>query len=381
MTKILFKNAKVVSYNEMFLADVLIEEDKIKKIGNIQPEEGMEVIELDGKILGPAFVDVHIHGAVGADTMDGKEKSLRKISEFLASRGTGNFLATSLTSSKEELIEVLKVIGKLQDKDIEGANIFGAHLEGPFFAVEYKGAQNPKYIVPATIEDIDEYLAVKEGLVKIFSISPHTKENIDMIKYIKEKGIICSVGHTSATYEDVIEAVKAGVTHATHTYNGMKGFSHRAPGVVGAIFNTDVIKAEIIFDKIHVHPASVNILMKIKGVENVECITDSMSATGLSDGNYKLGELDVKLSNNQVRLVSNNSLAGSVLTLDRAFRNLLELGYSINDCFKMTSTNAAREFNLNSGEIKEGFDADIVVLDKENQVELTMVKGKIKYKK
>ena len=159
----------------------------------------------------------------------------------------------------------------------------------------------------------------------------------------------------------------------------MKGFTHREPGVVGAVFNSDEIMAEIIFDKFHVHPEAVRTLIKIKGVDKVVCVTDSMSATGLPEGKYKLGELDVNVKDGQARLAMNDALAGSVLRMDGAFRNLIELGYSITDVFKMTSTNAAKEFKLNSGEIKVGKDADIVIMDKDYHVCMTFVKGKVKF--
>ena len=254
-------------------------------------------------------------------------------------------------------------------------------MEGPYFSPVCKGAQNDKYMKSARISEIEEYLSVKEGLIKLFSISPHNQENLEAIKYLVDKGVITSVGHSAASYEAVMKAVDFGLSHATHTFNGMKEFAHREPGVVGAVFNSDNIMAEILFDKIHVHPEAVRTLIKIKGVDKVICITDSMSATGLAEGQYKLGELDVNVKDGQARLVSNNALAGSVLRMDVAFKNLIELGYSITDAFKMTSTNAAKEFKLNTGILKEGKDADLVVLNKDYKVCMTMVKGKIKFKR
>ena len=359
MEKILLKNAKLVLEDKLINGSILISENRIEKIfidnANLSEFTFDEVIDLEGKYLGPAFIDVHTHGADGADAMDGSEEALKKISKYLVQEGTANFLATTLTSSKKILINVLKIIGELQDKDIEGANIFGAQMEGPYFSPVCKGAQNDKYMKSARISEIEEYLSVKEGLVKLFSISP------------------------AASYEAVMKAVDFGLSHATHTFNGMKEFAHREPGVVGAVFNSDNIMAEILFDKIHVHPEAVRTLIKIKGVDKVICITDSMSATGLAEGQYKLGELDVNVKDGQARLTSNNALAGSVLRMDIAFKNLIELGYSITDAFKMTSTNAAKEFKLNTGILKEGKDADLVVLDKDYKVCMTVVKGKIKF--
>ncbi len=385
MKNILLKNAKLVLENKLMSGSILVSKNKIEKIFTDKDDLSEfvfdEVIDLEGKYLGPAFIDVHTHGADGADAMDNSEKALRKISKYLAQEGTANFLATTLTSSKEILKEILKVAANLQDKDIEGANIFGVHMEGPYFSVEYKGAQNDKYIKPAGIRELEEYLSVKEGLVKLFSISPHNQENLEAIKYLTDRGVIASVGHSVASYEAVMKAVDFGLSHATHTFNAMKAFTHREPGVVGAVFNSDDIMAEIIFDKIHVHPEAVRTLIKIKSVDKVVCVTDSMSATGLVEGQYKLGELDVNVKDGQARLVSNNALAGSVLRMDIAFKNLIDLGYSITDAFKMTSTNAAKEFKLNTGLLKEGKDADLVVLDKNYNVCMTMVKGKIKFTK
>ena len=383
MKKILLKNGRIVLKNKLVNGSISIFDGKIEKIFennfDLDEKDFDEIIDLNQKYLGPAFVDVHTHGADGADAMDVSEEALRKISKYLAKEGTANFLATTLTSTKEILKNVLGIVAKLQDKDIDGANIFGVHMEGPYFSVEYKGDQNEKYMKPAGIKELDEYLSVKKGLVKLFSISPHNQENLEAIKYLSDRGVVASVGHSAAKYEDVIKAVNYGLTHATHTYNAMKGFTHREPGVVGAVFNSDEIMAEIIFDKFHVHPEAVRTLIKIKGVDKVVCVTDSMSATGLPEGKYKLGELDVNVKDGQARLAMNDALAGSVLRMDGAFRNLIELGYSITDVFKMTSTNAAKEFKLNSGEIKVGKDADIVIMDKDYHVCMTFVKGKVKF--
>lgn len=373
------KNVTMILFDRIFKGDIRIKGSHISEIEeNLVENEKEEVLDLEGKLLIPGFIDVHIHGADGADAMDGSIESLQKISKYLASKGTTNFLATTLTSSKEMLKKVLSCIGEVQNQEMEGANIFGAHMEGPYFDVEYKGAQNEKYIKMAGMEEIQEYLSVKKDLVKLFALSPNSN-NLDIIRYLVKEGVIVSVGHSAASFEQVMAAVEAGLSHATHTFNGMKGFTHRDPGVVGAVLDSDEITAEVIFDKIHVHPEAVRVLIKTKGVEKVVCITDSMSATGLLCGRYKLGELDVNVVDNQARLSSNGALAGSVLTMDKAFRHLLELGYNLMDAVKLTSTNVAKEFHLNTGMIRVGKDADLVVLDEKHEVKMTIVKGKIKY--
>lgn len=380
MSRLILTNAKIVLPDRIVNGAIVLNDGKIKKIyeGSMLGELGG--IDVEGRYIVPGFIDVHMHGGGGSDAMDNTEEALKTISKFVVKHGTTNFLATTLTSSKEVLKEVLEKIGKLQNEDIEnGANIFGAHMEGPYFDVQFKGAQNDKYIKPAGVKEIEEYLSVKPGLVKLFSMAAKGENAIESIKYLKENGVIVSVGHSGASFEEVQAAVKAGLSHATHTYNGMKGFNHRDPGVVGAVLVNDNINAEIIFDGIHVHPEAVRLLIKTKGVDKVVCITDAMCAAGLPEGNYKLGELDVYVKDGQARLVSNNSLAGSVLTMDKAFKHLIELGYSIFDAVKMTSTNAAKEFGLNAGVLQEGKDADIVLLNPDYSVEMTVVKGKIKY--
>ena len=188
MEKILLKNAKLVLEDKLINGSILISENRIEKIfidnANLSEFTFDEVIDLEGKYLGPAFIDVHTHGADGADAMDGSEEALKKISKYLVQEGTANFLATTLTSSKEILKDVLKVVANLQNKNIEGANIFGVHMEGPYFSPVCKGAQNDKYMKSARISEIEEYLSVKEGLVKLFSISPHNQENLEAIKFL-----------------------------------------------------------------------------------------------------------------------------------------------------------------------------------------------------
>ena len=313
--------------------------------------------------------------------MDGTEEALKKISSYIVTRGTTKFLATTLTSSKEKLKEVLQVTAKLYNKELDGATIAGVHMEGPYFGVEYKGAQNEKYMKPASAEEIQEYLDINPDMIKLISLSPHNTQTLETIDFLRKNNVIVSVGHSAAKYEDILKAVEQGLSHATHTFNGMRGINHREPGVAGAVLIKDEIYGEIIFDKIHVHPDIVKLMVKAKGADKVICITDAMAATGLPDGDYKLGELDVYVINGAARLKLNDSLAGSVLTMDRAFKNMVELGYSITDAVKMTSTNAAVEFGLNAGVIAKGKEADFAVLTDKFEVDMTIVKGKIKFKK
>ena len=195
MEKILLKNGKFVLANRIVSGDLLVIDGKIKKITENENPLYENGIDLKGKYVVPGFIDAHIHGAYGADAMDGTVEALKTISSFVVKHGTTNFLATTLTSTKEILKNVLEKIGEVQDKELDGANIFGAHMEGPYFDIQYKGAQNEKYMKPAGIEEIKEYLNVKPGLVKLFSLSPKGDAALEAIKFLKENGVIVSVGH------------------------------------------------------------------------------------------------------------------------------------------------------------------------------------------
>ena len=387
MKELLLKNAKIVLKDRVIEGDILTADGIIRDIINKKSPvkaETLEVensIDLDGKYVVPGFIDVHIHGSNGADAMDGTVEALKTISSYIATKGTTKFLATTLTSSKEELINVLKIAADLQNKELDGATIFGVHMEGPYFDIEYKGAQNEKYMKPATEKEIKDYLDVKPGLVKMMSLSPHTEQSIETVKFLKENGVIVSVGHSAAKFNDVMKAVDAGLSHSTHTFNGMRGINHREPGVAGAVLISDKINAEVIFDKVHIHPEIVRLMIKAKGTDKVVCITDAMAATGLPNGDYKLGELDVYVKDGEARLKSNDSLAGSVLTMDKAFKHVIELGYPIYEAVKLTSTNAAIEFGLNAGAIEVGKEADFTVLDDSYNVDMTIVNGNIKYQR
>ena len=387
MKELLLKNAKIVLKDRVIEGDILTADGIIRDIIDRKSPvkaETLEIensIDLNGKYVVPGFIDVHIHGSNGADAMDGTVEALKTISSYIATKGTTKFLATTLTSSKEELINVLKIAADLQNKEIDGATIFGVHMEGPYFDIEYKGAQNEKYMKPATEKEIKDYLDVKPGLVKMMSLSPHTEQSIETVKFLKENGVIVSVGHSAAKFNDVMKAVDAGLSHSTHTFNGMRGINHREPGVAGAVLISDKINAEVIFDKIHIHPEIVRLMIKAKGTDKVVCITDAMAATGLPNGDYKLGELDVYVKDGEARLKSNDSLAGSVLTLDKAFRHVIELGYPIYEAVKLTSTNAAVEFGLNAGAIEVGKEADFTILDDSYNVDMTIVNGNIKYQR
>jgi N-acetylglucosamine-6-phosphate deacetylase len=312
---------------------------------------------------------------MGVDFMDANAVGNTKVAEFFASKGSTSFLATTLTSSKENLLEALKAVGEAQEIDYKGAEILGVHMEGPFFNVKFKGAQNPKYISNAMISDIKDYMNVKPGLLKIMSLAPEKEGSLEAIEFMTQNNIICSAGHSGATYCEVCAAVEKGLSHGTHTFNGMTPLHHREPGMVGAIMLEDKIYAEAIFDAIHLNPAIVKLLVKVKGIDKVILITDSMQAVGLEDGRYDLGGLEVDVENGAARLLD-GTLAGSCLTMEDALKNCIKyLELPLWDVAKMMSTNAAVQLGLNKGQIAVGYDADLVIIDDQFSVSNTIVAG------
>lgn len=324
---------------------------------------------------------MHIHGSNKWDVMDGTRQALEEISKFILKNGTTSFLPTLLTESQEKIFKALKCIRDVKNSDnIDGASILGVHMEGPFFCNKYKGAQNPNYLENGNIEKIKKYLEVDNELIKLFTLAPDIVSE-DTIKYLIEKNIIVALGHTGATSKKIKRSVALGLSHSVHTFNGMKGIHHRELGVAGTVLLLDEIMAEIILDGIHIHPDVAKLILKCKGIEKTILVTDAIRATGLPDGEYELGGQKVFLKGGAARIVS-GSLAGSVLTMDKAFKNSIELlDLSIIDAVKITSSNAAKELKLDyKGFIEKGYDADLVILGKEDyRVKKVFVDGNEKY--
>ncbi|TCO54619.1 N-acetylglucosamine-6-phosphate deacetylase [Caldanaerobacter subterraneus] len=383
MRTLLLKHGEIYTEAEiLYGGDVLISEGEIRKIGKDLTVENAEVIDLKGKKVVPGFIDIHIHGGVGYDTMDATYEALNNISVHLAKHGVTSFCPTTMTMDVSDILKALRNIKETMEKGVKGANILGAYVEGPFISKEHKGAQDEKYILEPNKEIFDQFYEAAEGNIKVIILAPEKDPSGDFIKHVIKKGVKVSLGHTSASYEEMKRGVDYGATIAVHTYNGMKGFHHREPGALGEVFLDDRIYGELICDFIHSHPAAVKLLVKIKGVDKIILISDAMAACGLGDGEYSLGGQKVYVKNGEARL-ENGTLAGSTLTLDKALQNVTSLGISLFDAVKMVSENPAKAIGVfdKKGSISIGKDADIVVLDSDLSVNMTIVNGKIIYTK
>ncbi|HDK7167466.1 TPA: N-acetylglucosamine-6-phosphate deacetylase [Clostridium botulinum] len=375
-------NGKIIVGNEILENKVLLFEKKIIDIldrDNVCLSKNDYIIDAKGLYISPGFIDVHIHGSGGKDAMDGKIESIKVISNTIAKRGVTSFLPTTMTMAKEHIYKALDVIEQAMNTDLGGAKVLGAHLEGPFINPKYKGAQKVDFIKNPSFDFIKGY----ENVIKIITLAPEKDENFKFLKYIKENtDIVLSIGHSDATYEQAIAAIDNGISRATHIFNAMTPLNHRKPGIIGAIMNTD-ISCELIADNIHVHKGAINVLTKIKGKDKIILITDSMRAGCMNNGIWELGGQKVIVKNGSARL-EDNTLAGSILTLDNAIKNMKNnIDASLCEIISMVTINPAKDINIydKKGSIEKGKDSDIVIFDKDINIRMTIVEGNIVYQK
>jgi len=359
---------------------VLIAEGKI--IG-IKKQEKVDVskydmIRFENSMIVPGFIDIHTHGVVGHDSMETDIEIFNEESKFYAKHGVTSFVPTTMTQSKKDTILAIKTIREASYLKMPGAKIVGIHLEGPYFNLEKKGAQPAKYIRDVDLEELQDFIKASNNFVAIVALAPEVKKALEAIRFLSENGITTSLGHTNATYEEANRGIHAGATHATHIFNGMRPYHHREPGVVGAVLLNNGVTCELIADLVHLHPQTIELIYKLKGPDRMVLISDSMGATGLSDGDYSLGGENVVVKDSVARL-EDGSLAGSTLTLDKALRNIVTIvGIPFKDALSMITYNPAREISLerNIGSISIGKIADLVVLDESLKVKATFVEGK-----
>ena len=373
--KVYIKNVGIVKTN------IGIENGRLAYIVN---EENIEpIFETDGIVV-PGFIDEHIHGAGGADAMDGTVEALQTISEFLAREGTTGFLATTMTQSPENITNALKAVKKVREKGgYKGAEVLGVHLEGPFISPKHVGAQPLEYVATPDAELFDKYNEASGNSIKIVTLAPEVEGGLGLVKHLSNIGVVASVGHTGGKYADVVNAVAAGATNVTHTYNAQTGLHHREAGVVGAAMLLDELNCEMICDTIHVSVPAIKLVIKNKPHDKYTLITDAMRAKGMPDGKSELGGQDVFVNNGEARL-ADGTLAGSVLKMNVAVKNLVEkAGVPFTDAIDFATYNPAKNIGVlhERGTIEVGKRADLTVLNSDFEVLYTLVNGKIVYKK
>ncbi|MBD3108749.1 N-acetylglucosamine-6-phosphate deacetylase [Bacillus sp. AGMB 02131] len=388
----LIKNAEIYLENEIIENGyLLIQDGKIAEVGTMEQLkldsfEHIEVITLnDGDKLIPGFVDVHIHGAGGADTMDGTTEALRTMAVHLPQEGTTSFLATTMTQSQENIRHALQNAAHYQNTHNEAgtAEVIGVHLEGPFINPDKKGAQPGEYVLEPNINIFKEWQQLADGTIKLVTVAPEMPNGLEFIQYLSDHGVTASIGHTDSTFAEVKAAAEAGATQVTHLYNGMRGLHHREPGTAGAALLIEELKVELISDGIHICPEMIQLAIRAKGKDGALLITDSMRAKCLKNGHYELGGQPVVVTDGKATL-EDGTLAGSVLKMIDSVRNMLSFtDLTLHDIVKMASSTPAKQAHVfdRKGSIAVGKDADLVILNKDVVIERTICRGKLAYKK
>lgn len=389
MSLVLLVHGKAVLESEITESIYIsIENGKIKELGPINaiPShlKNVDTIEIPvGQTVVPGFIDVHIHGAAGADTMDATTEALTTMAQALPAEGTTSFLATTITQKHENIEKALRNASDYQISHNEAgkAEVIGVHLEGPFINVKRAGAQPKEYIINPDIKLFKQWQELAGGSIKLVTVAPELENGTDFIQYLHENGVIASIGHSDAIYEEMAKAVEAGARQVTHLFNGMRGLHHREPGVAGSALLFKELMVELIADGIHVRPEVMKLVINAKGSDGMILITDAMRAKCLKNGIYDLGGQDVSVSEGKA-LLADGTLAGSILKMNDSVKNTIEAAdISLIQAVEMASGNPARQLNVydRKGSITVGKDADLTILTDDYQVDLTICRGEIAF--
>ena len=371
-------NGKLVTPKGILRNKVLVFNERIKEFRDNVPTN-CHVIDAKGMYVTPGLIDVHVHGSCGADTMDQTVEAIKLISQGIAKNGVTSFLPTTMTMSREDIYGALDIVRECMNKTLNGAKVLGAHLEGPFINAIYKGAQPERYIIKPSYDFIKEYTDV----IKLVTYAPEMDDNYSFTKEVKEKtDITLSIGHTNATYNQAKQAFACGCSHVTHLFNAMTPLNHREPGVVGAALTSDVF-TELIADTIHVNQELFQFILDNKGKDKMILITDSMRAGCMKDCKYDLGGQEVIVKDGAARL-SSGTLAGSVLTLNKAIYNFFQnTDATFDEVIHMGTLNPATSIGVSDfkGSLEIEKDADIAIFDEEMNCYLSIVEGREVYNK
>ncbi len=334
-------------------------------------------VELPDCTLAPALFDVHIHGSGGHDLMEGTASVVNHVGEFLARRGVGAYLATTMTAPMDVLLRSLSGLAKLLHAPVEGARPHGIHIEGPFLSPHKRGAHAAHQLQTPSVAAFDRLWQAAEGKIRLMTIAPELPGALETIAHATTLGVRVSLGHSNAVAAEAQAGVRAGGVTATHTFNAMRAFDHREPGILGEVLTNDNLYAEMICDGLHVDPAAVRLFWKAKGKDRALLVTDAMSATGMPDGTYHLGEVEVRVKDGRC-ITGEDTLAGSTLTLERAVRNFAAFtGAPLADVIPLATRNPARMIGLEGevGSLAPGRSADIAVFSAKNELVETFLRG------
>lgn len=380
----LIKNAQVLDGDFRFInADLKIQDGKIQKILpqeiDYSGSEGddIQILDMKDHYVVPGFIDVHTHGCLGFDTMDADYDDFSEMSAFMAKNGITSFLPTSMSASYNDLVQVAENLKMTIEKGTDGANILGLYMEGPYFNVKYKGAQKADTLRSPSFSEFQKLQEISGNHIRVISLAPELDGAIDFVKKMtSQNDVVVSLGHTYASYDEAKEAIRYGAQSITHLFNAMRTMKHRDPGIIGAAFESNVT-VELICDGIHLHPTLLRLVYRLKGVNRMLLVSDSMRATCLKDGTYSFGGQQITV-NEGIAKTEEGNLAGSTATLFQCFQNAVKFGIPVEDALKMVTYNPARLIGAEKqkGSIKKGKDADLLILDKDYNLVSTIVGGK-----
>lgn len=359
--------------------DLLVAEKRIALIDEDIPVRDSYVISAENMYVVPGFIDLHTHGAFGSDVMLHGEQGLFALSRFFASKGVTGFLPTVMTAPVPEIKRALRSICNVMKNGVKGSKILGINMEGPFINESFKGAHDRKNIIMPSVELFEDILEASGNNLKMVTIAPELPCSREIISKYGDR-IIFSAGHTAADSSIAEEAFNYGMHHVTHLFNAMQSMHHREPYLLGAALDDDNVSVEIIADGIHVSPKMIRLALKCKGPMKTVLITDSIMAAGHMDGAYSLGGTTVYVNNKEARL-EDGSLAGSTLTMIDAVKNMVKFKVSLEDALTMASIAPADVLGIShrKGKLEAGMDADIVILNRDLNVVMTMVEGSLEY--
>jgi N-acetylglucosamine-6-phosphate deacetylase len=364
---------------------LIIDGTSIADVGaanTIKIPSGAERIDASQLLVGPGFIEPHIHGCGGVDVMDGTYESLNVVSRILARHGTTSFLATTVSSPPQILTTALEKLGALMPRSFDGAQPLGIHLEGPFISAAKRGTHKAVNVFTPDSALLAKWVRAANNSLRLMTLAPELAGSDELIRVATDSGVVTAMGHSNATFEEAGTAVQRGICYAVHTFNAMRPFSHRDPGIVGEVLTDDRVFAEIIADGIHVAPSVVRLFARAKGKERVLLVTDAISAMDMPDGHYVLGMDTVDVVNGVCR-DAEGRLAGSTLTQEIALRNFAGwTGWPLEDALPGLTLNPARALKLEKkGVLEPGSDADIVVMTKSFQIMKTFVAGRLVFER
>jgi N-acetylglucosamine-6-phosphate deacetylase len=363
---------------------VLIEDGRIASVGSrvaMEIPAGARRDDFPGLIVAPGFIDIHVHGGAGHDVMEPDAASLSAFELHLAKHGVTSYLPTTVTAAQDRILKALEGLGQsiiAARTPVQAAAPLGIHLEGPFISHAKCGVHPPEHLVTPSPSRLGLFWQASQGTIRMMTVAPELPGAIETIRHARSVGIHSSLGHSDASYAQASAAIAAGADHATHTFNAMRALDHRDPGVLGAALAEDVLSADIIADGVHVNPSVVRLFLRAKGPDRAVLITDAISATGMPDGSYRLGGLEVEVRGD--RCECQGRLAGSVLTLDRAIRNVMSFaGWKLQPAVRLATLNPAELLGISDqrGVIAPGRVADMAVLDSNGHVIHTIIAGNV----